>query len=199
MASKIEQLKEQLAAIEHIRWADWQKWMHGVCEQTEPAGGLFIPAALVERWNRQIATPYAELSEQEKASDREQVDRYWPLIAGLIDPERRAREQARIARLEAAAKQILESTEAHETDGGITLIYQAHLDDLKAALDGPVDPTAPKCRRCGKALNAEEITYYHDRCEACEIIHDAELVAAFEADDDADAARPADQAEGAGT
>lgn len=46
-------------------------------------GDLIIPAALAERWERQIATPYAELSETEKDGDREQVDRYWPLIAAL--------------------------------------------------------------------------------------------------------------------
>lgn len=72
-------LIEQLAAIEHERWASWQSYLHGKCERT-PDGGLAIPAALVERWERQIATPYADLSDAEKASDREQVMRYWPLI-----------------------------------------------------------------------------------------------------------------------
>lgn len=72
-------LKEQLAALEHRRWAHWQKWMHSVCIRNED-GSLTIPAVLVERWERQIATPYEALSEREKDSDREQVNRYWPLI-----------------------------------------------------------------------------------------------------------------------
>jgi uncharacterized protein with von Willebrand factor type A (vWA) domain len=73
------ELYEQLAAIEHERWTDWQRYMHSLCVQN-PDGSLTIPASLVERWEKQIATPYADLSEQEKQSDREQVDRYWKLI-----------------------------------------------------------------------------------------------------------------------
>jgi hypothetical protein len=70
---------ESLAAIEHERWADWQRWMHQQC-QRNPDGSLTIPAALVERWEWQSATPYAELSESEKQSDRDQVERYLPVI-----------------------------------------------------------------------------------------------------------------------
>lgn len=70
---------EKLAAIEHERWADWQKYLHSKC--IRESTGLLIPATLVKQWERQIATPYAELSEKEKESDREQVLRYWPLIS----------------------------------------------------------------------------------------------------------------------
>lgn len=73
-------LLERLAAIEHERWADWQSYVHENCIAHED-GSLTIPAALVERWRRQISRSYADLSETEKASDREQVWRYLPLIA----------------------------------------------------------------------------------------------------------------------
>lgn len=69
---------EQCAAIEHERWAHWQRYMHSRCTRNAD-GSLTIPTSLVARWEHQIRTPYAELSEAEKASDREQVDRYWPL------------------------------------------------------------------------------------------------------------------------
>ena len=72
-------LYEKFAAIEHERWADWQKYMHGKCMRNED-GSLTIPAGLVGRWERQIQTKYEDLSEQEKKSDREQVNRYWPLV-----------------------------------------------------------------------------------------------------------------------
>lgn len=72
-------LRDTLAQIEHARWADWQAYMHGKCAR-HADGSLTIPAALVERWERQIATPYALLSPAEQRSDMEQVDRYWPLI-----------------------------------------------------------------------------------------------------------------------
>lgn len=79
-------LREQLAAIEHERWAHWQRWMHSQCPSSPVTGDRVIPAHLVERWERQIATPYADLSEREKDSDREQVDRYLPLVIAANDP-----------------------------------------------------------------------------------------------------------------
>ena len=75
----MNELFEKLAAIEHERWADWQKYMHDVCHRIA-TGALIIPAPLVRQWERQIATPYAELSEKEKESDRDQVRRYWDLV-----------------------------------------------------------------------------------------------------------------------
>lgn len=73
-------LREKLAAIEHERWAHWQAYLHAQCER-QPDGSLVIPAALVAHWERQIATPYEQLTEREKDSDRTEVDRYWRLIA----------------------------------------------------------------------------------------------------------------------
>ena len=72
-------LMEQLAAIEHERWADWQRYLHSLCTKNDD-GSLRIPATSVAHWERQIATPYADLSEREKESDRDQVRRYWKLI-----------------------------------------------------------------------------------------------------------------------
>jgi hypothetical protein len=77
-------LRELLAALEHERWSRWQRWMHDQCVRNED-GSLTIPAFLVERWERQIAAPYEQLTEREKDADREQVDRYWPLIERYID------------------------------------------------------------------------------------------------------------------
>lgn len=70
---------EQGAAIEHERWAKWQRYLHAKCFTSED-GDLIIPKELVERWERQIATPYAELSETEKESDRREVRTYLPLL-----------------------------------------------------------------------------------------------------------------------
>lgn len=73
-------LYEKLAAIEHQRWSDWQRYVHGLCAR-QVDGSLVIPAEQVARWERQINTDYPDLTEDEKNSDREQVDRYWPLIS----------------------------------------------------------------------------------------------------------------------
>jgi hypothetical protein len=73
-------LLEQLAAIEHERWAHWQRFMHGKGER-KADGSLVLPPDLVSKWERLIETPYAQLTDKEKESDREQVKRYLPVVA----------------------------------------------------------------------------------------------------------------------
>lgn len=76
---------DELAAIEHERWSHWQRYVHD--KGTRQAdGSLVIPQDIVAQWDRQIATPYADLSEKEKESDREQVRKYLPtIIEGLAN------------------------------------------------------------------------------------------------------------------
>jgi hypothetical protein len=76
----LDALIEKLSAVEHDRWAHWQRYMHDQCERL-PDGRLIIPADLVVRWEKQIHTPYDQLSEKEKNSDREQVARVLPILA----------------------------------------------------------------------------------------------------------------------
>jgi hypothetical protein len=96
--TKIEDLREQLAAIEHERWADWQKYCHKVIRQTIQSGGSL--EEVLERWDKQINTPYAALSDREQASDMEQVDRYWQLIETLLTSEKnKAVAEAKEARI----------------------------------------------------------------------------------------------------
>ena len=77
-------LREKLAAIEHERWSHWQQWMHGQ-GWPDKDGNLVIAKAQADAWSRQYHTAYADLTDAEKASDMEQVDRYWPLIAEQIE------------------------------------------------------------------------------------------------------------------
>jgi len=74
---KDSELREKLADIEHQRWADWQNWVHKV--YLEGNFGEFML-----RWQKQIATQYKDLTEKEKQSDRDQVDRYWHLVEEYI-------------------------------------------------------------------------------------------------------------------
>ena len=93
MTNNEAELREKLAAIEHERWADWQKWVHKqLVVHDDPDGKPHwcLPPEVIDAWEAQIATPYSNLSEKEKDSDREQVDRYWHLIT----------EQTRKARIE---------------------------------------------------------------------------------------------------
>ncbi|PPU49071.1 hypothetical protein XdyCFBP7245_22480 [Xanthomonas dyei] len=74
-------LREELAAIEHERWAHWQSYMHSKCDRQDGVpGALVIPAELVGKWERQASLAFSELGEKERESDREQVDRYLPFI-----------------------------------------------------------------------------------------------------------------------
>ena len=53
-------LLEKLAELEHQQWAHWTKYM---LENSTPEN--------IERWKKQIDTPYKKLQNREKVSDRE--------------------------------------------------------------------------------------------------------------------------------
>jgi len=66
-------VREKLAEYAH---AAWSRWMAHLFETStlNPDGTVTIPAWAVERWKRQLNTPYAELPESEKESDRKEAD-----------------------------------------------------------------------------------------------------------------------------
>jgi predicted DNA-binding helix-hairpin-helix protein len=78
-----EEMMEKMAAIEHERWAKWQKYIHSKILPSKDDDLMIIGSEFVERWERQINTPYEQLSEKEKESDREQVRPYLDLISDL--------------------------------------------------------------------------------------------------------------------
>lgn len=77
-------LKEALAEYAHNAWSGWMKYMFekGNFVQRPSIGGnltatetvYVMPAWAVERWTRQMNTAYADLTEEEKASDRKEAD-----------------------------------------------------------------------------------------------------------------------------
>jgi hypothetical protein len=73
--------REALAAYAHEAWSGWMRYLFE--KSTRNADGtVTIPAWAVERWERQVATPYSALSEQEKASDRDEADKMLEIIRG---------------------------------------------------------------------------------------------------------------------
>ena len=56
----MSEMIERLADLEHQQWAHWTKYM---LDNLTPEN--------IERWHGQIETPYADLTEKEKDSDRE--------------------------------------------------------------------------------------------------------------------------------
>lgn len=75
-----QELIERLADKEHASWARWMTYLFSQCEKQED-GSLRIPSALVKHWQQEIDTPYSELPERYKQSDRNEVAHILPIIA----------------------------------------------------------------------------------------------------------------------
>ena len=75
-----EKLRERLAALEHAQWAHWTRHM---LTQLISWGELDQTSLRLQDWYRQIQTPYAELTEKEKDSDREWADKVLALMSRI--------------------------------------------------------------------------------------------------------------------
>jgi hypothetical protein len=71
------------AALEHERWARWQAYLFSRCVRNAD-GSMTISRDDVEHWQQQIKTPYSQLSEVEKESDRKESRSYLPLVRDAI-------------------------------------------------------------------------------------------------------------------
>lgn len=63
---------ETLSDYAHGAWSGWMKYMFSR-STINPDGTCTIPAGLVQRWQRQMNTLYADLPETEKKSDRDEA------------------------------------------------------------------------------------------------------------------------------
>ena len=63
------ELIEQLATLEHDRWSRWMAYLFTKGTSNED-GSFTIQKESVDRWTRQLNTPYKDLSEEEQNSDR---------------------------------------------------------------------------------------------------------------------------------
>lgn len=67
-----EELIERLAALEHDRWSGWMNYLFTQGYSRED-GAFVIDPESVRWWQHLIDTPYAELTERSKESDRQEV------------------------------------------------------------------------------------------------------------------------------
>lgn len=75
----MDNLREKFAEAAHDSWSGWAKYMLRCCQARSPSG-YYLPIHYVERWCRQMATLYADLTEGEKESDRKEADRYLDVL-----------------------------------------------------------------------------------------------------------------------
>lgn len=81
-------LREKAAAYAHEAWAGWMRYLftqgHGLTAITQegPQPSWVMRPEAYARWLRQMNTPYADLPENEKASDRQEADK----ILALLNP-----------------------------------------------------------------------------------------------------------------
>jgi hypothetical protein len=76
-------LREALADLQHEIWSHWMRYLRtkGKYRTTSDSAKVFVlEPGNMEHWDLQMETSYADLSEKEKDSDREQADK---ILAGL--------------------------------------------------------------------------------------------------------------------
>jgi hypothetical protein len=87
MKTKEEEFVEKGAELEHDRWARWQKYMFSkaqvVIGNDNEEIGIFIPIEYWKHWQKEIDTPYSELTEEQKESDRKETRNYLTLISKI--------------------------------------------------------------------------------------------------------------------
>jgi hypothetical protein len=80
------ELREKLAELAHSQWAGWMDYLFSKCPEYKAGsvqaedGAMIIPKWAVDRWKRQAATPYCDLSVEEKDSDRTEADKFLALL-----------------------------------------------------------------------------------------------------------------------
>lgn len=72
-------VREALAAYAHEAWSGWMQYLFSKCDCTGNTYAV-IPTWAVKRWQRQMNTPYADLPEEEKKSDREEAEKMLAIV-----------------------------------------------------------------------------------------------------------------------
>ena len=72
-------IKEKLAEYAHIAWSGWMVYLFEK-STINPDGTVTIPKWAVSRWTRQANTPYKELLEDEKGSDRDEANKMLRIV-----------------------------------------------------------------------------------------------------------------------
>lgn len=73
-------VRERLACLCHEQWSGWMEYLFSK-NTLNGDGSWTMPAELVDRWQRQMRTPYSALLEPEQISDRKEADKFIALLS----------------------------------------------------------------------------------------------------------------------
>jgi hypothetical protein len=76
-------MKEALAENAHKAWSDWMRYLFEK-SSTNTDGSVTIPPKLVERWRRQMQTPFRALPYDEQTSDFREADKVFDVVMNHI-------------------------------------------------------------------------------------------------------------------
>ena len=68
-------LRERVAVLCHSQWAGWMTYLFRKGTFNDD-GSWTMPAEFVQRWQGQMNSTYADLSEKEQESDRNEADKF---------------------------------------------------------------------------------------------------------------------------
>lgn len=102
------ELIERLADQEHERWSGWMKHMFD----------NWVPEN-INRWKNQMVTPYAELPEHSKESDRKEARETMRIVGPLLAQLEAKNERLRFRECSVCGRQItvLHEISSHMTSG----------------------------------------------------------------------------------
>jgi hypothetical protein len=127
------ELIENLAAYAHAAWSGWMRYLFSRTKLNS-GYGTEIPYEWVDRWQRQMHTPYAELREDEKESDRKEARRMLAIVksggGGSALPA---------LSVETCARQILDTFKKSEAQGYRSRDRQFAIELLEKALGSAPD------------------------------------------------------------
>lgn len=77
-------LRERLAASEHERWSHWMQYLFSRCARREDGAYIIAPHD-VTWWEQLIVTPYKDLTERSKNSDRKVADEVLAILSATCE------------------------------------------------------------------------------------------------------------------
>ena len=73
------EVREEVADLAHKQWSGWMEYMFSKAPLNEDCSWT-MPIEFVERWQRQMTTGYANLTEKERDSDRNEADKFIAIL-----------------------------------------------------------------------------------------------------------------------